>query len=400
MSDPSQIEARFGAGPLQGVRILDLARVIAGPYVSRILADMGAEVVKVEPPEGDVVRLIAPQHDQGMSAFYHFVNIGKRGICVDLRRPEGLQVVKDLVAWADIVVENFRPGVIDRLGLGWEEIRSLDPRTILLSLNGFGSNSAWSDRRSYAPILHAITGILHDQADYAGLPVAQINEAHADTTTSLHGTIAVLAALRVAEATGIGQHVEVPMFDAVLATYSEANNALLTKPDDRIMNPIYDAGPHGVIATAGAARLVWRLVSTAHGIDDPCPAADLETKRRERHQALETWMVSQPSREIVLERLAEAGVACAPVVPILEALTGPLAEERELLVEVDDRRGGSRRLVRSPARFSLSRNEVRGPAARRGEHNREVLAEIGYAPERIALLERDGVLLSASPDDR
>ena len=191
------------------------------------------------------------------------------------------------------------------------------------------------------------------------------------------------------------------MYDAVLATYTEANNALLTEPDDRIMNPIYDAGPHGVIATAGAARLVWRLLSTTHGIPDPCPDADLETKRSQRHQAIEDWMTAQASREIVLEGLVEAGVACAPVVPILEALTGPLAQERDLLVEVDDRRGGTRRMVRSPARFSAVRNEIRGRSARRGEHNREVLSELlGYDDARIDSLEKEGVLSAASPDER
>jgi len=392
--------APFAEGALQGVKILDLARVVAGPYVSRLLCDMGADVVKVEPTDGDVVRLIAPRHDQGMSAFFQLVNIGKRGVSLDIRKPEGLQVVHDLVAWSDAVVENFRPGVLDRLGVGWEVIHGLNPRAILLSLNGFGSDSAWADRRAYAPILHAITGILDDQAKYAGLPVAQINEAHADTTTSLHGAVALLAALRVAEATGVGQHVEVPMYDAVLATYTEANNALLPLPDDRVMNPIYDAGPHGVIATAGAARLVWRLLAEHVGLADPEPDAPLERKKELRHQAIETWMIEQESRDALLATLAAAGIACAPVVPILEALTGPLAKERGLLVEVDDRRGGTRPLVRSPARFSATKNEIRGRAARRGEHNREVLAELGYDEGRIADLERSGVLSAAGADER
>lgn len=392
----------FAEGPLQGVRVLDLARVVAGPYVSRLLRDLGAEVVKVEPPEGDVVRLIAPAHDQGMSAFFQWVNVGKRAICVDLQRVEGRRVVHDLVRWCDAVVENFRPGVVDRLGLGWEAIHALNPRAILLSLNGFGSDSAWGDRRAYAPILHAITGILDDQSRYAGQPVAQINEAHADTTVSLHGTVALLAALRVAEATGVGQHVEVPMFDAVLASYSEANNALLPEPDDRVMNPIYDAGLHGFIATAGAARLVWRLVSTAVGIPDPTPpGAELEAKKRLRHQAIERWMGEQPSRDAILSRLADAGVAAAPVVPIFEALHGELARERSLLVDVDDRRGGTRPLVRPPARFSHARNEIRGRAARRGEHNREVLRDLlGYDDGLIADLEQAGVLHAAAPDER
>ncbi len=391
----------FARGALHGVRILDLARVVAGPYVSRLLVDMGAHVIKVEPPEGDVVRLISPSHDQGMSALFHYANVGKRSISINLREPAGVEIVLDLIRESDAVVENFRPGVLARLGLGWETIHRVNPATILLSLNGFGSNSAWSGRRAYAPILHAITGILHDQSQYAKQPVAQINEAHADTTTSLHGAVALLAALRVAEATGYGQHVEVPMYDAVLATYSESNIALLTVPDDRTMNPIYDVGSHGVIATAGAARLIWRLVATRFALDDPTPpGADIPTKARYRHAALEEWMTGQASREVLLDRLEEAGVACAPVVPILEALTGPLARERDLLVQVDDRRGGTRPLVRPPARFSASANEVRAAAPRRGEHNREVLADfLGYAEERIAKLEAAGVISTAPPEE-
>jgi crotonobetainyl-CoA:carnitine CoA-transferase CaiB-like acyl-CoA transferase len=398
----SQEIERFADGALTGVRILDLARVVAGPYVSRVLGDMGAEVIKVEPPEGDVVRFIAPNHDQGMSAFFHFVNVGKSSICVDLKTEAGKQIVRDLFGVCDAVVENFRPGVLDRLGLGWETLQAANPRAILLSLNGFGSNSAWSERRAYAPILHAITGILHDQAEYAKQPVAQINHAYADTTASLHGTVALLAALRVAEATGIGQRIEVPMYDAVLSTYSEANNALLPEPDDRTMNPIYDAASLGVIACAGAARLIWRLLVASQGLDDPAPKdAEIPVKARARHDAIERWMSEQPSREALLATLEEAGIACAPVVPILEALTGPLAKERELLVEVDDRRGGTRPLVRPPARFSVSRNEIRERAPRRGEHNRVVLGELlSYSDERIKELEDSTVITAADPRER
>ena len=191
------------------------------------------------------------------------------------------------------------------------------------------------------------------------------------------------------------------MYDAILGSYSESNNALLPEPDDRVMNPIYDAGMHGVIATAGAARLVWRTLADHEGIEDPDPQAELETKKKLRHRALETWMAEQPSREGILEKLAAAGIACAPVVPILEALTGPLARERGLLVEVDDRRGGTRPLVRSPARFSETRNEIRGRAARRGEHNHEVLADVlGYSREKIQSLEDSQVLSAGSPDER
>jgi crotonobetainyl-CoA:carnitine CoA-transferase CaiB-like acyl-CoA transferase len=386
----------YGRGPLSGVRVIDLSRVIAGPYAGRLLADMGADVIKLEPPEGDDSRLIAPRHDRGMSALFTFANVGKRSVAIDLQKPGASDLVLELIRVSDVAIENFRPGVMDRLGLGWERLRQANPRVVLLSINGYGSGSAWEDRRTYAPVMHAATGILHDQSLYADQPVAQRNEAHADTVSSLHGTVALLAALRVAEATGRGQRVEVPMFDAVLTTYTEVLNALLETPDDRIMNPIYDAGPNGAIAAGGAGQHVWgRVAARFPEVTDPTPrGADLATKIRARHRALEGWMASLPSEEAVLARLAEAGIAATPVVSIREATRGPLAQERGLLVEVDDRRGGTRPVVRPAARFSASENAIRGRAPQRGEHNVEVLRELlGYEPERIRELAQAGVLV-------
>lgn len=389
-------------GPLTGVRVLDLSRVVAGPYVGRLLADLGADVLKIEPPEGDQVRQIAPRFDWGMSALYTFANVGKRGLCVDLKQEAGIALVRELAAECALVVENFRPGVLSRLGLGYEALRRENPALVMLSLNGFGAGSAWSDRMAYAPILHAVTGILADQAEYAGHPVAQRNDAHADTLSALHGALAAMAAIRLAERTGEGQHVEIPMFDAVLTSYSEANLALLPEPDDRAMNPLYDAGPHGAIAMAGDDRWIWARVQERHDLPQPVPKdAELETKRRERRAALEAWLAGQPDLETALAKLGEAGIACAPVVSLPDALHGPLAQERGLLTRVDDRRGGTRPVVEPAARFSRSANRVRGPAPRRGEHNADVLRELlGWDDARIAALRRDGVLLEADPDER
>jgi len=389
-------------GPLCDVRVLDLSRVIAGPYIGRVFADLGADVIKVEPPGGDEVRQIAPKHDRGMSGLLTFANVGKRSLCVDLRQSAGVELVLDLASQCDVVLENFRPGVLERLGLGWEVMHSRNPRTVLLSLNGFGRDSVWSDRRAYAPIVHAVTGILDDQAAFANQPVAQHKDAHADTVAALHAAVAVLAALRAVARGEPGQWVEVPMFDAVLATYNITANELLEPPDDRVMNPIYDAGSHGAIATAGSVQHVWALIAAAHDdLEDPTPVgADIRTKARLRHQALEGWMAAHESREALLARLAEAGIACAPVATLREAMTGELAQERDLLSWVDDRRGGTRPVVKPPARFSASPNRVRGPAPQRGEHNEEVLREVlGYAPTRIRELLEAGVLSAHEEDD-
>ncbi len=391
--------ADFRSGPLTGIRLLELSRVIAGPYIGRMFSDLGAEVIKVEPPGGDDSRRIAPRHDQDMSALYTFANVGKRSIALDLRQPEAVAIVLDLVRVSHAVVENFRPGVLDRLGVGWKAIRATNPDACLLSISGYGSDSDWSDRRAYAPVMHAVTGVLHDQSRSAGQPVAQINDARADTTASLHGAVALLAALRVVEGGGGGQHIELPMFDALLTSYTEVGNALLDPPDDRVMNPIYDAGPHGPVALAGAAQYVWRMLAAydAKLADPTPPGADLPTKARLRQRAIEVWLAGHATREAVLESLAAAGLAAAPVVSLPDAVRGRLAQERDLLVEVDDRRGGTRPVVRPAARFSGAANEVRGPAPRLGEHTEEVLRDLlGYDDSRIAALRGAGALASGA----
>jgi CoA:oxalate CoA-transferase len=394
--------ANEAAGPLDGVRVLDMARVLAGPYAARLLADLGADVIKLEPPGGDPSRDIAPRHDRGMSANFVFANAGKRGLAIDLHHREGLEVVRDLVRVCDVVIENFRPKVLPALGLGWDSLRELNPRLVLVSMNGYGHDSALADDRAYAPIMHAITGILDEQGRYAGVPATQLSNAHADTLTSLHASVALLAALRVAERTGTGQHIEVPMFDAVLTSHSQVGRELLDPPDDREMNPIYDAGPHGRIATAGPVQHVWRQLRAAHSdLVDPTPeGADLPTKSRLRHERIEEWMAQQSGRPAVLRKLAEAGIACAPVVSMREALTGPISQERELLTPVADGRGGTRYLVRPAARFSLSSHRVRGAAPQIGEHNAALLEELlGYDADRVRALEEAGVLVGGESAD-
>ena len=381
------------SGPLSGVRVIDLSQVIAGPYAGRLFADLGADVIKVEPPDGDLGRWIAPKHDRNMSALFTFGNVGKRSIGLDLGKPGGAEVVLELVRNADALIENFRPGVADRLGVGWEDVRRANPRAVMLSINGFGRDSAWGGRRAFAPIVQAVAGILHDHAESSGQPVAQRPDAHSDVISGLHGTVALLAALRAAEVSGTGQHVELPMFDATLSTYDKALNALLDPPDDRVMNPIYDAGSNGTIAVGGSVQFVWHQLVETYGLDDPTPPdADLETKGRLRHDAIEAWMGAQQGAPVLLEALDAAGLAAAPVVSLRDALTGDLARERDLLVDVDDRRGGTRPVVRPPARFSESDNRVRGPAPTLGEHGADLLRELGWNEERIRELRERGVL--------
>ncbi len=384
------------AAPFADLRVVELAQVLAGPYGGRLLAELGADVVKVEAPAGDLARRIAPPRDRGQSGLYTWANLGKRNVCLDLTRPEGRAVALDLVRASHAVIENFRPGVADRLGVGWRDVHEANPRAVMVSVSGYGGDSSLREHGAFAPTMHAATGLIEYQRRKGGPGAALVNlpDARADLTTALHATIGLLAALRTAERTGVGQHLDLAMFDAVLATYPETPFELLDPPEVREEPPPYDAGPNGHVVVAGPPQHVWAVVARAFGLADPAPPeADVPAKARLRHAAIERWMAAQPGREALLERLASARIPAAPVVSLREALTGAFAEERGLLVAVDDRRGGTRPVVRLPYRFSETAAGARRPAPRRGEHNAEVLREVlGYDAARIGALEAAGVL--------
>lgn len=385
-----------GAAPCAGLRVVEFAQVLAGPYGGRLLAELGADVIKVEAPTGDLARRIAPRRDRGASGLYTWANLGKRNVCLDLTRPEGRAVALDLVRASDAVIENFRPGVADRLGIGWRDVHAANPRAVMVSVSGYGSDSSLRDHGAFAPTMHAATGLIEYQHRKSGpgAPLVNLPDARADLTTALHATIGLLAALRLADRTGVGQHLDLAMFDAVLATHPETPFELLDPPEVREEPPPYDAGRNGYVVVAGPPQHVWAELSRAFAIADPAPpGADVPTKARLRRAAIERWMAAQPDRETLLERLAAARIPAAPVVSLREALEGPFAAERGLLLRVDDRRGGTRPVVRLPYRFSDATVGPRRPAPRRGEHNAEVLREVlGYDDARIAALAGAGVL--------
>jgi CoA:oxalate CoA-transferase len=380
--------------PLAGVRVLDFSRVLAGPFAGRMLSDLGADVVKVEPPEGDVTRLFG-RTINGIGGYFNQQNAGKRSVCVDLAASGATDLLRRMAGCADIVVENFRPGVMDRLGLGWEALRSVNPSLVMLSISGFGQVGPERDRASYAPIVHAEAGVLARQAFVDGGQPNDFALSVADTVAGMHGVIATLAAYHHAHMTGIGQHIDLAMINALVATDDYANFVLEDTPILLGGGHIFEA-TGGPIMLAGNEKWWWHQLCRHHGLADPTPeGADLDTKIAARRGAIEAFLTSFPDRRSLLAALDAANLAWGEVRDHRDVFDSqPSIAARGILTEVDDRAGGFRRVTQSPYRFSAARAEVRGPAPYRGEHNRDALGDwLGFGPAEIDALHEAGVLL-------
>lgn len=385
--------------PLEGVRVLDLARVLAGPFVGRMLSDLGADVVKVEPPEGDVTRHFGLKRGAQTGYFVQW-NAGKRNVSVDLRRPDGPPLVRRLAAQADVVVENFRPGVLRSFGLDWEALSAENPSLVMLSISGFGQEGPESQRAAYAGIIHAESGWLSRQADFTGGPPFDSRLSSADTTAGLHGLIGILSALRVKEATGVGQHIDMAMIDAFVATDDYAHWVLDGHSVGTGAGEIWPtrAGP---LIVMGDFRWVWKCATRFLGLTDPTPeGAPLEEKIATRREVWGQYLLGFDSDDELLSELDRANLAWGKVKEGSEVFESPTLEHRGSVVEVDDRVGGTRSMIQSPYRFSAAESGVAGPASLQGEHNREVLTEwLDLGPDELDSLETDRILLTGKPDD-
>ncbi len=383
--------------PLSGLRVLDLTRVVAGPFSTRMLADLGADVVKVEPPDGDLSRLWG-QRRGAQSGFYAQQNAGKRNISIDLKAPGAGDLVLELAAEADVVVENYRPGVLDRLGLTYEAFRGARDDIILCSISGFGRGSSWEGRAAFAPILHAEGGLIGRQLRHDGGDGTDPMLSIADTNAALHATIAILAALRLRDAGGGGQHIDIAMLNTMTVTDDYAHHALDGEPIVRLGGITWRT-PFGHLLTSGNNRALWWQLSTAGVIDDGLGAdASLEDKIRVRAERLEAFF--DRDRDAVIADLDAANVAWGDVRDPMEVFDTAVAAERRLSTEIDDRAGGTRRVVESPYHFSSAEAGVRGPAPHRGEHNAEVLADwLGDDGVRLEDLAASGVLDADEPVD-
>ena len=372
-----------------------MSRVLAGPFAGRMLADLGADVVKVEPPAGDLTRLWGAVIG-GVPGYYHQQNVGKRNVCIDLTKPAGVDLVKRLASVADLVIENFRPGVMARLGLDYETLKSVREDIILLSISGFGQDGPENHRPAYAAAIHAEAGLVRRQ-ERDGRPPADIQMSVGDTNAALHGLTAALAALLMRQRTGLGQHIDIAMLDAMLATDDQLHYGIEhsrhTAPS---LSDIWRTGM-GDVLIAGDFRHIWRQLATKMGVADPTPAeASLTEKIRLRREAAQAFFDGLDSREQVREAMTAMNLAWGEVRDSADVRESPTVQHRGSIADIDDRAGGTRPIVQSPYRFSNAESGVRGVAPHQGEHNADALADwLGCDAEEIARWVEAGVLVGA-----
>lgn len=376
------------AKPLHGVRVLDLTRVFAGPIAGRTLSDLGADVVKVEPPDGDVTRLWG-RKTAGLSTYFTQQNCGKRNVCVDLNADDGPELVARLAEQADVVIENFRPGVMAKFGIDWSALSARKPSLIMLSISGFGQEGPESQRAAYASIIHAESGML-PPAEGDEMPL-DLDLSAADVLSGMHGVIAVLAALRTRDATGVGQYIDMAMMDAMTFSADIVINSLDGARRAESINGEVWRTADGPKMVPGGLRWIWHQLSTTAGLTDSTPPdADITEKIASRRRIITDFLCGLPDRAAVIAALDSANLAWADVRECGEVLESPTLVHRRTVVDIDDRAGGTRKVIRNPYRMSTTDFSDIGHAAFRGEHNVEVLDEwLGADTEGIAALSRD-----------
>ena len=382
-----------GAGyPLEGLKVLDFSRVLAGPFAGRMLSDLGAEVVKVEPPEGDSSRLWG-RMTAGISGYFNMVNAGKRSIAIDLRAPGAQELVLALVKQADVLVENFRPDVMARLGIGYETLAATNPELIMLSISGFGRDGPESQRPAYAPIVHAELGLIDRVGRQKGVQL-DLPLSVADTNAGLHGLVALLSAVIMRARTGLGQHIDMAMMDATLMCDDQLHFEIEDAEATRNLPPdMWETGA-GPILVSVDFRWLWKLLTSGFGVVDPStPEMEIETKIAARRAAVANFMGGLASWDEVEAAMAKMNLAWGRIRKSKALRDQPTIAHRQSIVDVDDRAGGTRPIVQSPYRFSQAVSGVRGGAPHKGEHTDEILRGwLGLSDKEIDQLAAQGIL--------
>lgn len=394
------------AGPLAGVRIVDLTSMISGPVATMMLADQGADVIKVEPLDGDLVRNLGPSRN-GLTATFLSANRSKRSVALDLKHADGMAALTRLLATADVFVQNFRPGAIERMGLGEAAVRAIRSDVVYVSISGFGETGPYAQKRVYDPVIQALSGLAAIQKDGDSGRPRMVRTIIPDKTTAVTAAQAITAALFARERSGEGQHVRLAMLDTMVAyLWPEGMTGYtfvgreVTGSRAQLAQDLIFQTRDGYITTGAVSDVEWqgmcRALEHNEWLDDPRfrNPQDRVVNVRERLALMAEALTHRPSDEW-LERLDAEGVPCAPVLERHEVFTHEQARINETVSEYDHPAAGRIRQPRPAARFDRTPAEIRRPAPLLGEHTREVLAEVGVDAD--ALLAGGAAVCAAAP---
>ncbi|APR54721.1 CoA transferase [Sphingomonas koreensis] len=396
-----------GAAPLAGRRVLDLSRVLAGPWCTMVLADLGAEVTKVEHPRGgDDTRHWGPPYTGGESAYYLCANRNKRSVALDISKPEGQRIVRDLAAQADVLVENYKLGGLEKFGLDYSSIAAINPRIVYCSISGYGRHSPIAERPGYDYVIQAEGGLMSVTGPVDGEPM-KVGVAVADLFTGMAAAQAILAALIAADRDGAGQHLDMALYDCQLAMLANVGSAALvagTEPrrygnghPTVVPYQLFDTLDGQVVVAVGNdaqfAAFATRLLDRPDlATDERFAKNGSRVANRDALLAEIMPLMRRHTTEWWLAGLRSVGVPTGAVRQVGEALAAPEATARDMVATVAHPSAGEVKLVASP--LKLGRTPVVSPVAppMLGQHSRTVLAELGYRADEIEALLETGVI--------
>ncbi len=391
---------------LKGLKVLDLGRMVAGPFCASLLADMGADTIKIESPgKGDMSRDSLPKQD-GISTYFITFNRSKRGLALDLKSEEGKQVLRRLIQRSDVLIENFRPGVMKRLGFSYDEAAKLNPRLIYASISGFGQEGPYAERACFDPIAQAMSGLMSVTGSTGGENV-RCGASIADIMAGQNAATAILAALHYREQTGRGQWIDISLLDACITALSSMNQIYLTtgRVPQAKGNTFEASAPgnsypasDGILVISAGQDSEWRKLCGVLGhpewAEDP---RFITVDGRVAHrQELDSAIGAETSRRTVqelLDALLAVGLPAAPVLHVDDVVSDPhFRDVRQMFADVEHPTLGTVRITNQCIKMSETSPYIRGCAPLLGQHNRDILLELGYQEQDVERMERDGVL--------